>query len=183
MKPRILAELARIGLLLEHDGSLPSVTAMVAGGPVKGSWWGHPRGNEIYALLGGLSEHRDVEFAKLVNGKVTLVHRALWPALLGAATSGEPWQTAGMKPTSSALLKRVRAAGALQTTGDPARDLERRLLVHGTSVHTPSGDHAKALETWQRWAAGAKVKPWPSEKSRRALEEAVAALGGGRLPW
>jgi hypothetical protein len=176
---KILTALKRIGLLLEHDATLPSVTAMVAGGPVKGSWWGHAKGNEMFNLLGELFEHRDVAFAKLVNGKVTLIHRALWPALLGAATSGEPWQTAGLSKPASALLKRVRAAAILRTTGDAARELERRLLAHGTSVHTESGDHAKALQTWERWARERRVKPAP----KASLDRALARLGGGRLPW
>jgi hypothetical protein len=179
----ILKRLKSSGLLLEADNELPSVTRMVAGGSVRGSWWGHPKGNEIYNLLGEVCERPDVETAKLVNGKVTLVHRRLFPALLGAALSGEPWQKAGLSRGATRLLSRVRASGALVTTGDDARDLERRLLAHGTSVHTASGDHAKALETWERWAGGAKVRPWPAAKSKRALEEAVARLGGGRLPW
>ena len=176
---KILAELARIGLLLEADNDLPSVTRLVAGVRIKGSWWGHPKGVEIYNLLGDLHDHRDVAFAKLVNGKRTLVHRSLWPALLGAALSGEAWQTAKLSKAATALLKRVRKAGLLQTTGDAARELEARLLAHGTSVHTPTGDHAKALQTWERWAAERKVRP--GEKA--PLEDAAARLGGGRLPW
>ena len=30
----------------------------VAGGAVRGSWWGHPRGNEIFNLAGALSTTR-----------------------------------------------------------------------------------------------------------------------------
>ncbi len=176
---KVLAELKRIGLLLEADNELPSVTRLVAGGPIQGSWWGHPKGSTIFNLLGELDDHRDVAFAKLVNGKRTLVHRALWPALLGAALSGEAWQTKALSKAAAALLKRVRTSGLLQTTGDAARELEARLLAHGTSVHTPTGDHAKALQTWERWATARKVKAG----DRQPLEAAVARLGGGRLPW
>jgi len=32
------------------SGDLPSFVVAVAGGPVKGSWWGHPKGALIYDL-------------------------------------------------------------------------------------------------------------------------------------
>ena len=41
---RVERELERIGLLLEHDKELPSVTLLVAGEPIRGSWWGHALG-------------------------------------------------------------------------------------------------------------------------------------------
>ncbi len=64
------------GLLLVHDQRLPSVTALVAGEPVRGSWWAHPLGNVLYNALGEL----DDRFAtrKLVADKLTLVAPRLW---------------------------------------------------------------------------------------------------------
>src|SRR5262249_40764739 len=32
------------GLLFMHDARKPSLTAIVAGKPIRGSWWGHPAG-------------------------------------------------------------------------------------------------------------------------------------------
>jgi hypothetical protein len=53
----------------------------VAGGPIKGSWWGHPKGQEIFRLAEAVEDSGDVLVCKLIEGKVTYVHRRLWPAL------------------------------------------------------------------------------------------------------
>jgi hypothetical protein len=91
---RVERELDRIGILLEHDKELASVTLLVAGEPKRGSWWGHPLGHEIYALLHELHERSGKLDAKLVNGKRTYVHARLWPAFLAVArdpdTSNRP---------------------------------------------------------------------------------------------
>jgi hypothetical protein len=74
--------------------------------------------------------------------------------------------------------------------GDVARELEVRLLVHSTEVHTERGVHAKRLETWERWArpAGWALGTPSVVEGRRKLETAAARLAddGGRpprLPW
>ena len=59
---------------------------LVAGEPVRGSWWGHPKGHDIFAACQHLLQHPDATTAKLVSGKVTYVHRELWPSLLAVAT-------------------------------------------------------------------------------------------------
>jgi hypothetical protein len=57
----------------------------VAGEPIRGSWWGHAAGHEIFAVLSRVLNSPDVIATRLVNGKVTLIHRRLWPALLRVA--------------------------------------------------------------------------------------------------
>jgi hypothetical protein len=54
----------------------------VAGGPIRGSWWGHPKGHEIFRLAEAVANSGDVLVCKLIEGKVTWVHRRLWPALV-----------------------------------------------------------------------------------------------------
>jgi hypothetical protein len=54
----------------------------ILGQPIKGSWWGHPSGHGIFSVLQELGESSDLLFCRLVEGKVTLVHRRLWPALV-----------------------------------------------------------------------------------------------------
>jgi hypothetical protein len=77
-----MVALAERGMLLESArGPLPNVAEMVAGEPIQGSWWGHPKGHAIFAALNSLAESPDVVRTRLVNGKVTLIHRRLWPAL------------------------------------------------------------------------------------------------------
>jgi hypothetical protein len=91
----VMAKLIDEGVLLESArGPLPNVAELVAGEPIKGSWWGHPRGHEIYAELNALDDSPDVVRMRLLNGKVTLVHRRVWPALVRAADRFTPRQLA-----------------------------------------------------------------------------------------
>ena len=82
-----LQTLRRLGLLLETDARLPSVASLIAGEPVSGSWWSHASAQEIFITLGQFADHRDVMFTKLISGKVTLVHRKLWPEIFAIGTA------------------------------------------------------------------------------------------------
>jgi hypothetical protein len=74
------------GMLLESArGPLPNVAALIAGEPIRGSWWGHPSGHAIFEALNSLADSPDVVRTRLVNGKVTLIHRRLWPAVVRVA--------------------------------------------------------------------------------------------------
>jgi len=73
-------------VLLSARGAAPSLAEWVAGEPITGSWWAHPRGHEIYALASALEVLPDVLVCRAIDGKRTLVHRRLWPALVRAAT-------------------------------------------------------------------------------------------------
>src|ERR687898_2562844 len=65
-------------LLASARGPIPNVAEIVAGEPIKGSWWGHPAGHHIFGVLNDLAASPDVVRLRLVRGKVTLVHRRLW---------------------------------------------------------------------------------------------------------
>ena len=54
----------------------------IAGGPIRGSWWGHARGREIFQAAQAVAESPEVLVCKLIDGKITYVHRRLWPALV-----------------------------------------------------------------------------------------------------
>ncbi len=178
-----LVHLARLGLLMKADARLPSVTTIVAGAPVRGSWWAHPLAHTIFFTLRDLADHRDVLLLKLVDGKDTLVHRRFWPEIAAIALAGEPWQTRRLASDAAKLLDRVTSAGSLECEGPSARLLEARLLVHGIQMHSHEGHHRKRLETWQQWAARAGISlnelPSPGE-SKRTLE---AIWPGARWPW
>jgi len=73
-------------VLLSARGAAPSLAEWIAGEPIRGSWWGHPRGHEIYALVNAVSDSPDVLVCRLLAGKRTFVHRRLWPALIRAAS-------------------------------------------------------------------------------------------------
>ena len=81
-----LAFVERHGVVLQAArGPVPSLAEHIAGGPIAGSWWGHPKGQEIYQVAEAVSESDEVLVCKLVDGKVTYVHRRLWPALVKVA--------------------------------------------------------------------------------------------------
>ena len=83
---RALAFVRKHGVVLEAaSGPAPSLAEFVAGEPVGGNWWAHPKGREIFAVTRAIREHDDVLVCRLVDGKVTFVHRRLWPALVRAA--------------------------------------------------------------------------------------------------
>jgi len=71
--------------LVSGRGSVPRLSEAIAGEPIRGSWWAHPRGRDIFDALQVLASSPDVLFCKLVDGKQTLVHRRLWPALARCA--------------------------------------------------------------------------------------------------
>ncbi|GIW71316.1 MAG: hypothetical protein KatS3mg102_0858 [Planctomycetota bacterium] len=72
-------------VLASARGPVPSVAAAVAGEPIRGSWWAHPRGHQIFAALRALGDSPEVVCLRLIGGKRTLVHRRLWPALVRLA--------------------------------------------------------------------------------------------------
>ena len=82
----LLALLHERGVLLESArGPIPNVAELVAGEPIKGSWWGHPAGHAIFEAINELADSPDVARLRMVKGKITLVHRRLWPALVRVA--------------------------------------------------------------------------------------------------
>lgn len=72
-------------VLASAKGPVPNVAEAVANEPVKGSWWGHPRGREIFRILQHLYGSSEILVCRLIEGKVTLVHARLWPALVRVA--------------------------------------------------------------------------------------------------
>lgn len=154
-----LAFVRRHGLVsMTRTGALPCFVEEVAGAPVRGSWWGHPRGKLIFNLSEDLADTGEVLVAKVAHGKVGLVHAALWPALVRVVTDGG-WrasQERGLTGEARDLLARVEGSGSLRLASadrEPGKVLEQRLLVLAASVHTDAGSHVTMLRPWSRWAA------------------------------
>ena len=194
--------LRRFGVLLETDAHLPSVASLIAGEPVSGSWWSHPSAEKIYITLGEFADHRDVMFTKLLSGKVTLVHRKLWPEIFAIGTAHTPWQLKGLSKSARTLLKMIDQQGSIRTDqiawpksatakpGESARELEKKLLIHAGQFHTETGAHAKLLESWEAWAQRVcfKASTISADKAERAIEGRVRKLNDqfeakARLPW
>ena len=186
----LLASLREFDLLLDTDQKFPSVTGLFTGGGERGCWWVHPQAPEMFRLSCALRDHPDVLLMKLISGKVTFVHRPLWPAIFAIGAAREAWQMDGLSKEARALLKKVDKETMLEATGDAVRELETRLLVHAASFHTVKGSHAKHVESWKSWARKAglsEMRLTPAE-ARAQLEQVVARLNQqfhavGTLPW
>ena len=73
----------RHGVVLQSArGAVVNLPELVVGGPISGSWWAHPRHDEIFRVLNEAAASDDVVRLRLVDGKLALVHRRLWPALV-----------------------------------------------------------------------------------------------------
>lgn len=99
MTPRqALALVKKHGIVLEAArGPVPSLAELIAGEPIKGSWWSHSRGREIFAATRAVRDDQNVLVCRLVDGKITFVHRRLWPALVRAAARFPPARLARVR--------------------------------------------------------------------------------------
>ncbi len=170
MKPveRVFSLLRANGLLLQQDKTLPNVVGSVTGQSLSTSWWGHPKGRIIFAVLSELAAHPDVLFTKLLLGKATLVHRRLWPALMAVGMAREPWQLDSLSRAGRCVLRDVdRDDAPVPATGAVAKELESRLLVVARQIHTAAGRHEHVLQGWRAWALGREVSPRPIGSGRQ----------------
>jgi hypothetical protein len=81
-----LAFVEKHGIVLESGrGPVPSLAHAIAGEEIRGTWWGHPKGRAIFRATRAMRDSADVLVCRLVGGKITYVHRRLWPALVRLA--------------------------------------------------------------------------------------------------
>jgi hypothetical protein len=74
------------GIVLESArGPVPNLAEAVAGGRIRRSWWGHPKAQAIFAVTRAVRDSPDVLVCRLLGGKVTYIHRRLWPAVVRLA--------------------------------------------------------------------------------------------------
>lgn len=72
-------------VLVSAKGPVPRLVEAIAGEQIQGSWWAHPKGQQIFAVLQSVADSPEVLVCRLVDGKITLVHRRVWPALVRLA--------------------------------------------------------------------------------------------------
>jgi len=195
----VVAAVAERGLLFLSDPKRANAIEVLTGEFPRGSWWSHPQANAIYDVLQSVEKHPDLLLAKLLAGKVTFIHRALWPALLAVVTAREPWQVEGLSPGAAQALagldQAAQSGGALPPFSRTAgKELESHLLARAENVHGASGRHETRLEPWRTWAERAGC-PWPGDpqtppgpslpQAKEALKAAAARLGPPppALPW
>lgn len=74
------------GIVLESArGPVPSLAEFIAQEPIDGSWWTHARSKEIFAVTRALRDSGEILVCRLICGKITFVHRRLWPSLVRVA--------------------------------------------------------------------------------------------------
>jgi hypothetical protein len=85
-----LVFIEQLGVVMQsaQHARIPSFVEFIAEEKIRGSWWGHNKGREIFRALVTVYESPDVVAMKLVDDKLTLVHRRLWPALATLAHEG-----------------------------------------------------------------------------------------------
>ena len=74
-------------MLEAAHGSLPTFSDAVAGERVPGAWWGHRAGRQIFAATRSVRAHPDVLVCRIADGKITYVHKRLWPAVVRLASA------------------------------------------------------------------------------------------------
>ena len=197
---KVFAQLHEDGLLLLSDPDLPSVTGIITGEKIRGSWWSHELGQTIFTVSETIEDHKDVMIMKLISRKVTFVHRELWNEIYSIGVARERWQLRNLSPKARRALRILDSAGSLYSYKlrnafapvgpDVARELESRLLVHAQQFHTESGKHARLIETWDVWAKGVGFRARAKDPvaARLSLEQRLADInkkynGRGKLPW
>jgi hypothetical protein len=78
-------------------GTAPRLTEAIIGEPIKGSWWAHAKSHHIYAVLEAVTGSDEILVCRLVDGKITLVHRRLWPSLVRLSKRFTPAQLARVR--------------------------------------------------------------------------------------
>ena len=106
---KALAFVERHGIVCEASrrGNIQCVVDEIAGETVRGNWWSHPRSREFFAATRAVRASSDVLVCRLVDGKITFVHRRLWPALARMADQFEPARLARLHEVHSASGKHV----------------------------------------------------------------------------
>ena len=94
-----LAFVERHGIVLEsaRHATLPSIAQAIAGKPVRGSWWGHPQGREIFAVTRALRGSPQILTCRIVDSHISFVHERLWPALARLADHFAPERIARLQ--------------------------------------------------------------------------------------
>ena len=106
---QLQAFVRRHGIVLESArGPVPSLAETVAGVPIKGHWWSHRDSHKIFAATRQLRGSPDILVCRLIDGKVTYVHRRLWPALVRLAAEVGNDRLAAITETHTAQGHRVQ---------------------------------------------------------------------------
>ena len=166
MSPReAIAFIRQHGIVLESGpGPVPCLAQAIAGETIRGSWWSHPKGRAIFAATRGVRASRSVLVCRLVNNKVTFVHRCRWAALVRVAKLFPQQRLASLReihtdsgrhviravPFPDWVPRQVRAQAARLT------EAEARLLLRPVAQNGPGPNKAAAPD---RGHGAARARP------------------------
>lgn len=131
-------------VLVAAAGPAPRLTDAIVGAPVKGSWWAHPQGKRIFAILEAVKASPDILVCRMIQGKITLVHRRLWPQLVRVAARFTPEQLAQ-------IAERHTASGRHVSTAVPYPQWVPAEVL----ADAPAADERAALAMFSRYAGAA----------------------------
>jgi hypothetical protein len=135
-----LAFVERHGVVLQAArGPVPSLAEAIAGEPIRGSWWGHPKGREIFRVARAICESPDILVCKFVDGKITYIHRRLWPALVKLASRLRKEQLAKVwnEHTHTGAHRSRRMAFPAWVPKDVTEQGERLSLTEAEQILSP----------------------------------------------
>lgn len=188
--------------LLEHgiiplsptDG-LVSLVDLILGPGIKGNWWGQANSNAAYNAYAELADDPDIIVMKLVDHKVTLVHRNLWNCLFVVALDAKrlEWRKKSLSPKGLLILSNVDRLGTVgmdfvaaelglprKTIAHERKKLEQWGVVLSKEEHTKSGHHDIVLQSWKSAALERNVAPSPGLIASVAYQEINSRIKGHR---
>lgn len=87
--------------------SVPNFAEFVAGSNISGSWWSHSDSHEIFKMTRIIRNSPEVLVCRLVQGKITYVHKSFWPVLVKLADDFNPADLAYIKEIHTKSGKHV----------------------------------------------------------------------------
>jgi hypothetical protein len=141
-------------VLVSGKGPVPRLVEAIAGEPVRGGWWAHAKSHQIFAILQAVVAAPDVLVCRLVDGKLTLVHRRLWPALVRCARRFAPQRIAQVREEHTASGRHVTSEIAFP------KWVPREIKERAKSIA-----EEEALQALGAWASAAE--PFPKRARRR----------------
>jgi hypothetical protein len=145
------------GVVLESSrGPVPSLAEAIAGEVIRGNWWTHPKGRAIFRATRLIRDSPDVLVCRLVGGKITYIHRRLWPAVARLIAEIGPSRLDAVREahTTSGAHKLVTVPFAEWLPDEVRRAAEK---MSAAEAHSQLGG-ALALRTSRRPATSPQAK-------------------------
>lgn len=175
-------------VLMSARGPAPSLAEAIAGAPIRGSWWGHPKSKLMFDLFNAVSGAPEVLVCRLAGGKVTFVHERLWPALARLARRFD-------RRSLAAVREEHTEAGRHRTIETPfARWVPARVKEEAAGLSESEAIAAIGAELYaaiRRPAAGRRTRAllavvaiaFAANSTRETISRLAGAVDADRSTW